>query len=165
MTTPHKAAAAALSESDLPSVNTLVFRDGGIDGYTTDTAVLDGLPSERPVVIGGGGAAAAFAHALPDARVYERRGAWPPDAAGADLVVNATSAHDEVVTRVTKGQTLVDLPYPHSATADAARAAGADVVDGLDLLVAQGAASFSLWTGLPAPVEVMRRAVRSVELA
>jgi shikimate dehydrogenase len=58
------------------------------------------------------------------------------------------------------GQTLVDLPYS-SATAEAARAAGATVVDGLDVLVAQGAASFELWTGLPAPVEVMRAAVRS----
>jgi shikimate 5-dehydrogenase len=35
------------------------------------------------------------------------------------------------------------------------------VVDGFDVLVAQGAASFELWTGIPAPVEVMRAAVRS----
>jgi shikimate dehydrogenase len=33
------------------------------------------------------------------------------------------------------------------------------VVGGLAVLVAQGAAAFTLWTGLPAPVEVMRRAV------
>ena len=59
------------------------------------------------------------------------------------------------------GQTLVDLPYPATATARAAEAAGARVVDGLDVLVAQGAASFELWTGVPAPVEVMRAAVRS----
>jgi shikimate dehydrogenase len=42
-----------------------------------------------------------------------------------------------------------------------ARAAGCErVVDGLDVLVAQGAASFSRWTGVDAPVEVMRAAVR-----
>ena len=57
------------------------------------------------------------------------------------------------------GQTLVDLPYPGSATAAAAREAGATVYDGLDVLVAQGAASLELWTGLPAPVDVMRAAV------
>jgi shikimate dehydrogenase len=57
------------------------------------------------------------------------------------------------------GQTLVDLPYPRTATADAAAAAGARVLDGLEVLVAQGAASFELWTGRPAPVGVMRRAV------
>ena len=57
------------------------------------------------------------------------------------------------------GQTLVDLPYPETATAAAARRAGAAVVGGLEVLVAQGAASFTLWTGMPAPVDVMRAAV------
>ena len=33
------------------------------------------------------------------------------------------------------------------------------MVDGLDVLVAQGAAAFELWTGVPAPVDVMRAAV------
>jgi shikimate 5-dehydrogenase len=35
------------------------------------------------------------------------------------------------------------------------------VLDGLDVLVAQGAASFSRWTGVDAPVGVMRAAVRA----
>ena len=47
VTTPHKAAAAALAETDLPSVNTLVFEDGRIRGFSTDAAVLAGLPAER----------------------------------------------------------------------------------------------------------------------
>jgi shikimate dehydrogenase len=67
---------------------------------------------------------------------------------------------DEVLVELRPGQTLVDLPYPESATADAARAVGAHVFDGLDVLVAQGAASFELWTGASAPSEVMRAAVR-----
>jgi shikimate 5-dehydrogenase len=33
------------------------------------------------------------------------------------------------------------------------------VIGGLEVLVAQGAAAFVLWTGLPAPIDVMRRAV------
>jgi shikimate dehydrogenase len=44
-------------------------------------------------------------------------------------------------------------------TAEAAAAAGVRVLDGLEVLVAQGAASFELWTGLAAPVGVMRKAV------
>lgn len=161
VTAPHKLAAARLAETDAPSVNTLVFGDGRIEGRTTDAAIVDGLPAERPVVIGDGGAAQAFVHALPHARVFSRGGEWPPRLEDADLVVNATSARDEVVATLAPGQTLVDLPYPDSATARAAREAGARVFDGLDVLVAQGAAAFELWTGAPAPVEVMRAAVRS----
>ena len=159
VTAPYKLAVAALVETDHPSVNTLVVQDGRLVGDTTDAAVLAGLEAGHPVVVGDGGAARAFADALPQARVFARAGTWPPDARSADLVVNATSARDEVVVELAAGQTLVDLPYPESATAAAARAAGASVVGGLEVLVAQGAASFELWTGVPAPVDVMRRAV------
>jgi shikimate dehydrogenase len=155
ITAPHKVHVARIVGSNLPSVNTLV----GLEGHSTDAAILEGLPAERPVLIGDGGAAAAFRLALPHARVFSRRGEWPPDATGADLVVNATPVRDEVLVELGPGQTLVDLPYPRTATADAAAAAGATVLDGLEVLVAQGAASFELWTGVPAPVSVMRRAL------
>jgi shikimate dehydrogenase len=163
VTAPHKLAVAALDDvdSDLASVNTLRFRDGRIEGHSTDAAVLKGLATRRPVVIGDGGSAQAFAAALPNVRVYSRRGEWPPQTAEADLVVHATPVRDEVLFEPRAGQTVVDLPYPASATASAAREAGATVLDGLDVLVAQGAASFAIWTGLPAPVEVMSRAVAS----
>ncbi|MCS7007299.1 MAG: hypothetical protein NZL88_07075, partial [Gaiellaceae bacterium] len=159
VTAPHKRAVAELCGADLPSVNTLVVREGRIEARSTDAAILDGLPRERPVILGDGGAAAAFRHALPHARVYSRRASWPPDARGADLVVNATSVRDEILVELVEGQVLVDLPYPETATARAARARGAQVVTGLDVLVAQGAAAFELWTGRPAPVDVMRAAV------
>ena len=44
--------------------------------------------------------------------------------------------------------------------ADAALAAGVPVVDGLELLVRQGAISFRRWTGVEPPLGVMRRAAR-----
>jgi len=159
VTAPHKLAAAGLAETDLASVNTLVFDGGNVRGWSTDAAILAGLPAERAVVLGDGGAARAFAAALPGARIYSRRGEWPPETDAADLVVNATPVRDEVLVRLGAGQTLVDLPYPETATATAARAAGATVVEGREALVAQGAASFERWTGVPAPVEVMRSAV------
>jgi shikimate dehydrogenase len=159
VTTPHKLAAAALWGAGAPSVNTLTFRDGGVAGVSTDAAILDGLACERPVVVGDGGTARAFLAALPEARAFSRRGLWPPAASGADLVVNATSEREEVLLALEPGQTLIDLPYPETATARAARDAGARVVGGLEVLVAQGAASFELWTGRPAPVEAMRAAL------
>jgi shikimate dehydrogenase len=159
VTAPYKRDVARLVETELESVNTLVVEQTTIWGYSTDAAILDSLEFERAVIVGDGGAAAAFRAALPDARIFARRGDWPPHSSGADLVVHATPVTDEVVVHVESGQTLVDLPYPDSATAEAARAAGARVLDGREVLVAQGAESFRLWTGEPAPVEVMRRAV------
>jgi shikimate dehydrogenase len=159
VTAPYKLDVARLVGSKLLSVNTLVVRDRAVEAFSTDAAVLDGLEFDRPAIVGDGGAAVAFRQALPGAQVFSRRGSWPPDVSGADVVVNATPVRDEVLVELGAGQTLVDLPYPGSATADAARAAGARVLDGLEVLVAQGAASFELWTGRPAPVEVMRRAV------
>jgi shikimate dehydrogenase len=159
VTAPHKAAAARAAQSDLESVNVLVVHGRRVEAHSTDAAILDGLAAERPAIVGSGGSAAAFQTALPDARVFSRRGDWPPDVSDADLVVNATSERDEVLLALSEGQTLIDLPYPETATGRAAREAGASVVTGLEVLVAQGAASFELWTGIAAPVEVMRAAV------
>jgi shikimate dehydrogenase len=166
VTAPHKLAVAALDivDTDAPSVNILRVVDGRIEGWTSDAAVTDELAIERPVVIGDGGSATAFVHAFRKKRgvaprVFARRGDWPPDVSDADVVVNATSERDDVLAEVRAGQTLIDLPYPESATARAARAAGATVVGGLDVLVAQGARSFRAWTGVPAPLDVMRAAV------
>jgi len=156
VTAPHKQAVARIVGSDLPSVNTLV---AGGAAYSTDTAILDGLAPERAVIVGDGGAAAAFRHALPDAVVYSRRTMWPPDVSDADVVIHATPVRDEVLFELSAGRTLIDLPYPRTATADAAARAGATVLDGLDVLVAQGVRSFELWTGVPAPIDVMRRAI------
>ena len=155
VTAPYKKDVARILGSDLLSVNTIA---GGA-GYSTDAAILAELKAERPVIVGDGGAAAAFKAALPQARVFSRKAEWPPAVRDADLIVHATSVRHQVLFELGPGQTLVDLPYPRTATAEAAAAAGANVLDGLEVLVAQGAASFKLWTGVSAPVAVMRRAL------
>jgi shikimate dehydrogenase len=96
--------------------------------------------------------------------------------AGGDLLVNATSVGlDPAVpdaealaqlplARAGPPPTVVDLVYradgaPTPVAAWAAQG-GARVIDGLEILVCQGARSFTLWTGLEAPVEAMRAAAR-----
>ena len=156
VTAPYKLDAARILGANVPSVNTIVRGHG----WSTDAAILEQVGAvEAAAIVGDGGSAAAFRHALPSARVFARRGEWPPDVSDADLVIHATPVRDEVLFELRPGQTLVDLPYPRTATADAAAAAGARVLDGLEVLVAQGAASFALWTGLTPPVGVMRHAV------
>jgi shikimate dehydrogenase len=102
-----------------------------------------------------------------------------PSAADADLIVNATSvgmatppgadgiAHDLKELRISADsfhddQVVVDLVYRGSATAlvREARVRGLRYIDGIDILVHQGAASFKLWTGRDAPLGVMRREAR-----
>jgi shikimate dehydrogenase len=164
VTIPHKrAVVAACDEADGDAVNTLVFRDGRVLGFNTDKEILAGIDARRACVIGAGGAARTLEPALPaDTRFYSRSTDWPPDATGCDLVVNATPVRDEVLVHLTPEQTVVDLAYGLEETAlvAAARALGCVVVDGLEALVRQGAASFRLWTGVDPPVDVMRRAVR-----
>jgi shikimate dehydrogenase len=59
-------------------------------------------------------------------------------------------------------EVMVDLAYGDKETAlvRAAREAGVRTVDGLEVLVHQGALSFERWTGQPAPLEAMRTAAR-----
>ncbi|MCX7671385.1 MAG: shikimate dehydrogenase [Anaerolineae bacterium] len=106
--------------------------------------------------------ATVSAHPFPDALARL--------AAEADLVVNTTSLglhgdadplpwDPEVPFR--PGQVVYDLIY-HVRTPflRLAAAAGARAIAGLGMLVHQGARSFELWTGRPAPVEAMYAAVR-----
>jgi shikimate dehydrogenase len=163
VTIPHKRAAALLcDEAEGEAVNTLVFADGRIHGFNTDKEIVAGIDSTRVCLIGAGGAAATLLPGLRgEVRQFSRRGGWPPDADGCDLVVNATPVRDELLVQPHAGQTIVELAYGEGETAlvTAARAAGCTVIDGREALVLQGAASFERWTGVPAPVSAMRAAL------
>ncbi len=176
VTASHKAAVLAFCDEldgaaeRAGSVNTLVVREGRIVGSTTDAEVLGEVDARRAIVVGAGGAAAAFAAALEehgtDVRVFSRSRDWPPVGSDADLLVHATPVLDELLVEPTRGQSVIDLAYRAdgrpTALVEAARAARCErVVDGLEVLVRQGAASFERWTGIPAPVDVMRAALRA----
>jgi len=86
----------------------------------------------------------------------------------ADIVVNATSVGmnpQNTETPVDRGLlhhgiVVFDLVYEPLETRllREARRVGAETVDGLAMLVHQGAASFEIWTGEKAPIEVMMKA-------
>ena len=85
---------------------------------------------------------------------------------GGALARRFSGAGHEVPVAPRPQDQVVDLAYRAdgrpTALVDAARAAGCHTVDGLEILVRQGAASFELWTGVAAPVDVMRAAVARI---
>jgi shikimate dehydrogenase len=166
VTIPHKQAVAELcDEADGESVNTLLFRDGRVLGYNTDKAIVAGIESRSVCLLGAGGAAKALLPALRgEVHIFSRKGDWPPDASDCDLIVNATPVRDELLVEPRPEQSVVDLAYgadgrPTALVASAREVGSRLVVDGLEALVRQGGASFRLWTGVEAPVKVMRAAL------
>ena len=105
-------------------------------------------------------------------------GANTVDAADFDLLVNATTVGMGGVhrRRLRTSRAFRSMPMPSAKDTNwwtsptgrstrswcaRARARRARVVDGLEVLVRQGAASLRIWTGLDPPIEAMRRAARS----
>jgi shikimate dehydrogenase len=85
-----------------------------------------------------------------------------------DVLINATSVgmspdvNQSIVPPqlLRSGLTVMDIVYNPVETklAKDAKAAGANVVSGVEMLIYQGSASFEIWTGRAAPIEVMRKA-------
>ncbi|HET7488230.1 MAG TPA: shikimate dehydrogenase [Acidimicrobiales bacterium] len=181
----------------LKAVNTVVRLGDELVGESTDgQGLVDAVrvdhgfdpAGRRCVVRGSGGAARAVVLALAEAGAEVvvvpgrsaanaeaavalagaagRLGA-PEEAAGADLVVNATTLGRPAgpadlpfdPERLGPGQLVVDIVYPVTPFVLAARERGAAAVDGLGMLLHQAAGAFRLWTGHAAPLEAMSAAV------
>lgn len=184
------------------AVNTVVMEGGKLVGHNTDgagflaaLAELGGQPPRRVVVFGSGGAARAVVDALHHTAGLElawvsRRpdalppGPWKPTAwdelpeaaAGADLLVNATTvgmkggpANFPVpppLDTLADGARVIDLVYPRplGGLLDQAAKAGLVGQDGLPTLLWQGVRALEEWMAqsLDVPVvEAMRAAIGS----
>jgi shikimate dehydrogenase len=172
------------------AVNTLSFEAGRILGDNTDAGgLIDALGTDvagkRALVLGAGGAGRAMVWALreagADVAVWNRtvrRAKELADDLGvravergepSDILVNATSVglHQEDPTEhlpLGPAELVVDLVYGAEPTPLCrwAESRRARVVDGLEMLVRQGARSFTLWTSRPAPLDAMRAASLNV---
>ena len=133
------------------------------------------------LILGAGGAARAAAAALEGAHLtFVTRHpeaadvpghviawtdpAWSRKARAADLLLNATplGRRDEMPLRpnaLPRDGAVIDLVYVTGGTplVRKARSLGLRTADGWGILLAQGARSFEIWTGRPAPVEAMRQ--------
>jgi shikimate dehydrogenase len=142
----------------------------------------------RALVLGAGGAARAVVwalaeHGAADVAIWNRTTATARELAAefgvravespepADLIVNTTSVGLDAADDLgalplagLEGASLVcDLVYRAGGPtpfAEWGSRAGARVVEGLEILVRQGALSFELWTGREAPLDTMRLAAQ-----
>jgi shikimate dehydrogenase len=142
----------------------------------------------RASILGAGGSARAVAFALrssgAEVTVHARdrnraehvakdvgvkAGAFPPEAGSWDLLVNCTPVGMDPNVDATPidqalltGGLVYDLIYNPSETRllREARAAGADTIGGLDMLVAQAEAQMEWWTGVRPASDVMNRSAR-----
>jgi shikimate dehydrogenase len=169
----------AADNTDAPGL--LAALPAGVEVENRTALVLGAGGSARAVVwtlLAAGAADVAIWNRTPErARALAGElGGRAADAPGpADIVVNCTSVglsgEDEPFKALPlaadsfgAGSLVVDLVYRDGGTQllRAARARGADVVGGLEILVAQGAASFERWTGMTAPRQAMREAVGDI---
>lgn len=188
VTMPLKSDAAALSDrldtsAELSgSVNTLLYQDGEVKGYSTDTLAFRAILSlpefatGAPVlVLGAGGSAAAALAALTDVEVLvaarrrdraealcARMGGsatdWGTSLPGG-LVINTTPlgmAGESLPAGILEAASgLIDLPYGDEVTpaTATARRMGVPAKEGYEFLVRQAVDSFRLWTGADIDVE------------
>jgi shikimate dehydrogenase len=182
-----KTAAALADELDggartSGSVNTLVCRAGRLIGYSTDGAgYLAGLradnidPEDKNITLfGTGGAARSIIPVLrPLAKklTVVARHDPRPDISAADIVINATSVgmspradetilpEPELLAQIHAGQVFSDIVYNPRQTLFLKNAAarGAVIHEGWHMLLWQGALAFELFTGRPAPLEIMQK--------
>jgi shikimate dehydrogenase len=167
------------------AANTLTLApDGRVAADNTDAGgLLDALGEPLPqsaLVLGAGGAARAAAWALREAGASVRIWNRTPERATAlakELQVEAGTGEAELLVNATSvglrredsldglplvdARVVADLVYGDGPTPFArwAEERGARLVDGLEVLVRQGARSLAVWTGREPPVDLMRRAV------
>ena len=170
------------------AVNTIVFNNDDLIGYNTDIFGLETLLHnlkielhERNIfLIGAGGAGRAAAYVIRSLKPKTfyianrnfqkaRQLALQFDATAinisklhspllaTDMVINATSVdlQDDVTPFMQRGSLYVDINYKFLHK----KRDGITMINGLEMLVQQGARSFSLWTGEEAPVDVMKKAL------
>lgn len=173
---------------EVGAVNTVLFRDDEIIGDNTDVfgfqRCLDNLAlrieDTTVILIGAGGVARAAAFGLSQRQLQDfiivnrtvskakhlaqKYGAealslskMSAQLSRAKLVINATSVdmQSRVIADLPKDSWYLDLNYRYALK----ERDGIGIMNGLEMLVYQGARSFEIWTGRKPSIEIMKKAI------
>lgn len=214
VTLPHKKAVLPLMDSIsneaelIGAVNTIVFKDSGIEGHNTDARGfiaslyeegIGNIKGMNVALLGAGGAAQAVATGLALEKVADitiinrtlenairlademsiKTGIQMTGISlNDDNLAEYMSKCDLLVSTITSGMdtnakpaidtdwlnkdcVVCDIVYtpPETNLLKSAKNRGLKTINGIGMLVNQGAISFQLWTGVQPPVETMRKAL------
>jgi shikimate dehydrogenase len=157
------------SNTDVAAIRS-ALADVGVEVAGADAVILGSGGSARAAAIALDGAHLTFVARRPDEVDVPGRvvawsdPAWMRSARSADLLLNATplGRREEMPLRpnaLPRDGAVIDLVYVRggSPLVRKARSLGLRTADGWGILLAQGARSFEIWTGRPAPLEAMRQ--------
>jgi shikimate dehydrogenase len=157
------------SNTDVAGIRS-ALAEVGLEAGGADVVILGAGGSARAAAIALEGAHLTFVARRPDEVDVPGRviawsdPSWSRSARSADLLLNATplGRREEMPLRpnaLPRDGAVIDLVYVHggSPLVRKARSLGLRTADGWGILLAQGARSFEIWTGRPAPLEAMRQ--------
>jgi shikimate dehydrogenase len=210
VTIPHKINVIPLLDKldavaqEIGAVNTIVNRNGNLEGYNTDGAgfikalSINGIAVENKnvIIIGAGGTARAISFALAEkgasltiinrtvtkalelVKSFSSHHNWKLNVLefntrnllsaikDADILINATNIgmgnYQDIslvnATSLKSKMVVCDVIYNPGKTRllQAAELNGARIVNGMEMFIQQAALSFEKWTGVKAPIEIMR---------
>lgn len=178
VTQPFKGKALVLADSvethakKIGAVNCLLrTKSGKVVGYNTDWlgvqhALDKELHNKKVLILGSGGAAAAIQYAARKSNaaavVVLSRKDMPTDEDDFDVLINATPVYDMVLVPEDALYSKVVMDCNYGTETELLRHAykrARKVLDGLPMLIHQGAPQYKLWTGKSLPISEVEKAI------
>lgn len=182
--------AASDESKEIGAVNTVINDNGELVGKNTDIIGIESVTSkslkncDRILILGSGGVARASAFVFSDkgkeisvvgrnegmvSKIVRDFGAetFTGDAKDYDMIVNCTpiglveGRYPMDIKKLNPDQTVFDMVYGNDTPiVEEAKKKGCHIINGEDMLVAQGSASFELWFGKKPNTKTMRCAIQ-----
>ena len=178
----------SMDATSIEAVNTVLIEENKLKGFNTDTYGFEeslnkyeiDLKDKKVTLIGAGGVAYACSYIISQknpsrfiitdiieekaerlTQIYQADKISPDEvekiAADSDVVLNATPVdlQNKILPLMKENTVYYDINYKFQVKEQK----GVKVVNGILMLILQGARAFTIWTGQEAPIDVMKKAI------